>query len=300
MSALEPFGRVLPHDGWCAFVTADRVLHAEGLPFTPSELVSWRPGAYLAPYIRVLKNRRLVVLGLTDRWQAKLYRFENGDLSAAQEFAAERELADASDVGVGKRASASTGTRGASGMRGMTGTDYAQRAQTEEAKRLRDQVVEAIVDLCGDTGGAVLGGTREAAGGIRKELEDRLPGRVIEVPELSFDSGPEELVASLKRAASRLTEDRQARLLETCADPNRGSTGWNETHRALAAGAVDTLLVARALIENTPDDAEKLVRSTLAQGGELEEVGGELGERLMASDGGVAARLRFLPASMQA
>lgn len=300
MSALEPFGRILPHEGWCAFATADRVWHAEGLAFRPPEMVRWRQGLYVAPYIRAFKDRRPVVLGLLDRWNAQLYRFERGELSEPLELAAEREGLDASDVGVGKRASASTGTRGASGMRGMTGSDYAKRSQTEEAKRLRGQVLEAIEEMSSDSGSVVLGGTREAAGALRNELEAKLPGRVIEVPELSFDLERDDLIGHLRRAASRLTEERQARLLESCADPRYGSSGWNATYRALAAGAVDTLLVARGMITNAPDDADRLVQLALAQGGELEEVGGKLGERLMAADGGVAARLRFVPASLQA
>jgi stalled ribosome rescue protein Dom34 len=75
---------------------------------------------------------------------------------------------------------------------------------------------------------------------------------------------------------------------------------WNETYRALAAGAVDTMLVARGMIAATPDDAERLLRLALTQGAEVKEVGGELGEQLMQESGGVASRLRFVPASLQA
>ncbi len=300
MSGLESFGRILPHEGWCAFATAGHgVRHAEPLSYGPPEMARWRQGLYVAPYIRSFKSKRPVVLGLVDRWHAQLRQFQDGELSSPVEFAAEKDLADVSDVGVGKRASAGTGTRGASGMRGMTGTDFAQRSQTEEAKRLRTQVVDALKEMCGDTGAVVVGGTPEAVGAVRKELEGSLPGRVMELSELSFQTEPDELIAQLRQAASRLTEDRQAQLLETCGDPRRGSNGWNETYRALAAGAVDTLLVARGMIADAPDDAERLVRLALAQGGELEEVGGELGERLMAGNGGVSARLRFLPASLK-
>ena len=69
--------------------------------------------------------------------------------------------------------------------------------------------------------------------------------------------------------------------------------GWNETYRALAAGAVDTLLLSRGMIEASPDDAERLVRLALAQGADVEELGGELGGRLAGDADGVAARLRF-------
>jgi len=290
---LEGHGRVLPREGWCVFATADRAWHSEGLPFGPPELVRWRQGIYLAPYVRSFKSARRVVLGLMDRWHAHIYRFEGDTLSLATELEADRDLADASDVGVAKRAS------GTSGMRGMTGTDYAQRSQAEEAKRLRVQVVEAIEEMCGDGGGVVVGGTREAAAVARNELEERLPGRVIEVPELSFDTEHNHLVSALRDAASRLTADRQSKVLETCADPRKGSRGWNETYRALAAGAVDTLLIARGMIATATDDAERLVRLALTQGAEVEEVGGDLGDQLMKEADGVASRLRFVPASLE-
>ena len=73
-------------------------------------------------------------------------------------------------------------------------------------------------------------------------------------------------------------------------------TGSNDAQvavEALKAGAVDTLLVARPLIENNPDDAESLVRLALAQGADVEEIGNDVGVRLWQDAEGVAARLRF-------
>jgi peptide subunit release factor 1 (eRF1) len=155
-------------------------------------------------------------------------------------------------------------------------------------------VVEAIGEMAGDDGGVVLGGTGKAISAVRKELEGKLAGRIVEAPVLAFDSAAAELLATVAGAASTLTRMRQSELLEACADAgDRASRGWNETHRALAAGAVDTLLLARGLIETSPDDAERLVRLALAQGAEVEELGEELGDQLMAEAEGVAARLRF-------
>jgi peptide subunit release factor 1 (eRF1) len=164
----------------------------------------------------------------------------------------------------------------------------------ENSKRLRKQVVEALEEMAGDDGGVVLGGTGKAISAVRKDLEAKLGSRIVEAPELAFDSAPAELLAGVGPAASTLTKMRQSRLLEACADAgDRASRGWNQTYRALAAGAVDTLLVARGLIETSPDDAERLVRLALAQGADIEELGEELGDQLMAEAEGVAARLRF-------
>jgi hypothetical protein len=57
-------------------------------------------------------------------------------------------------------------------------------------------------------------------------------------------------------------------------------------------------MVARGMIETTPDDAERLVRLALTQGADVEEGGGEVGKRLLSEASGVAARLRFVPASL--
>lgn len=64
--AVRDFGRVLPHQGWAGFATADGLFHAEGLPFAPRDLVRWRQGIYAAPYVRALKSARPVVLALRE------------------------------------------------------------------------------------------------------------------------------------------------------------------------------------------------------------------------------------------
>jgi hypothetical protein len=287
-AAVEEFGRVLPREGWLAFATAERLLHAEALPFTPPDLVRWRQGIYTAPYLRALKSARPVVMAVLDGWHARLFEYLDGRMSPAQELSADRWTVDTSDVHGSKRATTTTG------MRGLTRTDYAQKIMDEDAKRLRKQVVESIVHMAGEGGGVALCGTPKATAAVRRELDEKLPGRVVEISEPSFDSTETQLAAGAAAAASELTKTRQARLLESCAQvPDRGSIGWKRTYRALAAGAVDTLLVARRLIETNPDDAERLVRLALAQGAEVEELGDEVGARLWPEAEGVAARLRF-------
>ncbi len=289
-AGLASFGRVLPHEGWSAFATADRLWHAESLPFAPSEVVRWRQGIYAAPYVRALKGGRPVVLAVLDHWKAHVYRYHDGELSTDPiELSTDyREDVDAADGGMSKRASTTSG-RG-----GETRTDYADRILEEHAKTLRKEIASAVMELAGDGGAVALGGTTKAIAAMSRELEERLPGRIAELPELSFDSTREELTSAVAGAASELTRARQARLLEAIAAAgDKASRGWNETYRALAAGAVDTLLVARGMIAECPDDAERLVRLALAQGADVDELGEESGERLVTESGGVAARLRF-------
>jgi hypothetical protein len=287
--AVRGFGRVLPHEGWLGLATATELFHAEGLPFAPPDLVRWRQGAYAAPYVRALKSTRPVVMALLDGWRARLFEYLQGRMTTTQELTADRFGVDVSDVHGSKRGTSTTG------MRGETRTDHARKTLDAEARRLRKQVVDGIVHMLGDDGGGVaLCGTPKATAAVRKVLDEKLPGRVVEISEPSFDSSETELAAGAAAAASELTKARQARLLESCSSsPERGSLGWSHTYRALAAGAVDTLLVSRHLIENAPDDAERLVRLALAQGAEVEELGDDLGRRLWEEGEGVAGRLRF-------
>ncbi len=284
-AAVAGFGRVLPHEGWAAFATDTELVHFEGLPFAPTDLVRWNEGIYTAPYVRALKGRRPVILVLMDGWHARLFRYLEGALSPVLELGADRSAIDASDVGMSKRPATTTG------VRGLTRTDYAQRMLDEESKRLRKQSVEAIVDMAGDGGGVVIGGTAKAVAAAKADLEQKLD--VVEVSELSFASTEAQIAEAAATAASELTRARQDRLLRICAESNRGSVGWEPTYKALESGAVDTLLVARPLIESSPDEAERIVRMALAQGAEIEELGDDVGTRLWTDADGVAARLRF-------
>jgi len=294
MSSVEPFGRILPHEGWCAFATEDRLWLAEALPFRPLEVVRWRLGAAVAPMVRALKEERPVVLAVLSGLHASVYRYERGELSAPIELHAEWPAAEAGDVGISKRASR------ASGVRGATKTDYTKRAQDENVRRHHKQLEAALIEMAGDDDVVMLGGTHKAIHAVRKDLEEVFRGRLVELPEVTYDTPRDHLITQLRAAASTLTTERQASFVEACEDPHQGSTGWNETYRALAAGAVDRLLISRGMVDATPDDAERLVRLALAQGAAVEEVGGEVSARLMGKDGGVCARLRFVPASLQA
>jgi hypothetical protein len=251
-------------------------------------------GATVAPYVRALKVGRPAVLAVLSSLHADLYRTDGSELSGPLELRAEWPPAEAADVGVSKRASRTTG------VRGTTRGDYVKRAREENMRRHRKNLEEALREMAGAEGVIVLGGTQKAISAVRKGLEAAFPGRIAEDAELAFDSPPDMLLAHLRVAASRLTEERQARFVDDCAGPGHGCGGWNETYRALAAGAVDTLLLARELVESSPDDAERLVRLAVAQGAEVEEAGGSVSERLMRESGGVASRLRFVPASLNA
>jgi hypothetical protein len=287
-ATLEKLGRVLPGEGWVGFATARGLIHAEELPFAPPDVVRWRQGICAAPYLRALKSETPVVLALLDARHARLFEYLDGKMTQVSELGADRLSLDVYDVHGSKRGTSKTG------MRGETRTESARKILEEEGKRLRKRIVERVMEMAGDRAGVVLCGTPKATAAVRKELTDKLPGRVVEISEPSFDSTEAQLAAGVAAAASELTKTRQASLLESCYQVHdKGSAGWRRTYHALAAGAVDTLLIARSLIEDAPDDAERLVRLALAQGADVEELGEDIGARLSEESEGVAARLRF-------
>ena len=294
-AATSGFGRVLSTPGFAAFAGADALHLAAPLAYGPSSLVRWQRGVFAAPYVRSFKSGRTIVVGLVDEWQAQVFEFKDGELSEPEELGVDKRLDDLSDS-VSKRAASSTGS---SGVRGATGSDAAQRSLSEDARRLRKQVADLVTTKAGSDGSVVVGGVEKAARSLLRETESRLAGRIVEAPELSLGMGRPALLERVEAAASTLTRDRQARLLEACLEAtDRRSVGWNDTVRALDAGAVDTLLLSRGLIESAVDDADRLVASALAQGAGIEELGDAPGARLMDEAAGVAARLRFAPGSL--
>ncbi len=303
--ALAPFGRVYPYRGWSGFATADRLWAGQALPYEPAAVVRWQHGPFVSPVIRAFKAARPATVGVVDQWRARIYLYEDGALSDEDdEMVVLQRMDDVVDQGVTKRAAGVSGApvpRGASGMRGETRTDAARHALQEETRRLVAQLRDAIMARTGDSGIAVVGGMPETLAALLPELEAVLPGRVGQMGTVTLDAARDEIVAEVERAVSALTLERQARLLESCLEAGDGDgAGWDNVERAVAAGAADTLLVSRALIESSPDAADRVIRTAWAQGAHVEEVGDEIGARLMAEFGGVAARLRFRPVPVNA
>ena len=46
----------LPHRGWVAFATPDKLWYAEGLQAAMPDLVRWEPGVRVAPYVRAYRE----------------------------------------------------------------------------------------------------------------------------------------------------------------------------------------------------------------------------------------------------
>lgn len=289
--ALEEYDQFLPERGWVGFATADRLAYASPVRVPMPDLVRWEDGIRVAPYVRALKQERLVVGVIVDSRRARLFRYRDGTLGEPESILAETFLGDLTDINVSKRATSHTG------VRGKTGTDAAQRFLGVGSERMMKALVERIADEVGDRGLLVLGGTQEAVSAAAHHLPGSLDGRSIQRPSLSLDLSDSEARDEIEAAASELNRRMQERLLEETVDQARaggkGALGPEDVRRALGEGRVDTLLLSRNFIRANPDYADHLVGAAFESHGDVEELSGDGAERLDSEGEGVGARLRY-------
>ena len=288
---LGRFGAFLPARGWVGFATEADLAYAEELPVPMPHLVRWERGLRAAPYVRALKQDRMVVAVLVDRRKARIFTYQNGEIQERADLIADLDIDDFGDQATSKRAVMHTGARG------QTGTDAANRALDVSASRLQARVAEAVRDLAGPEGFVVLGGTPEAESAVEHHL-DGISDRVIKRRALHLAMTDPEVKAVVEEAASALSAQRQGELLNGVIDQARsggkGSLGLSATEEALRGARVDTLLLTRALRERFPDLADHFAGTAFEQGAAVEELSGEHADRLDDEAEGVAARLRYV------
>ncbi|MEX2467076.1 MAG: hypothetical protein WD995_09200 [Gemmatimonadota bacterium] len=288
---LGRFGAFLPARGWVGFATEADLAYADELPVPMPHLVRWERGLRAAPYVRALKQDRMVVAVLVDSRKARVFTYRNGTLEERADLLADVDIGDFREAGVSKRAATHSGSRG------ETGTDAAQRAFDVSASRLHTRLVEVVRDLAGTDGFVVLGGTSEAESAVEHNL-DSISDRVIKRSSLHLGMTDAEVRAVAEEAASALSGRRQADLLQVVFDLARsggkGALGVDPVEDALRGARVDTLLLTRGFREREPDLADHFVGTAFEQGAAVEELSGENADRLDDEAEGVAARLRYV------
>jgi len=289
--ALEGFVHFLPGRGWVGFATADRFVQGHPLRVPMPDLARWELGARVAPYVRALKQDRVVVAVLVDSRRVRVFEYHDGSLTEPDSLRAETFLGDLTDVSVSKRAT------GHSGVRGETATDAAQRLLDVGSERMLKRVVDLVSERVGRDGLLVVGGTHEAGSALLNLLPASLRSRATERPSLTVDMSLAQLQGPVETAASELTQGLQAELLAEVIDQaksgQKGALGPVDVEEALRAGQVDTLLLTRGFIQGNPDYADSLVGLALDFHGEIEELSVDGGRRLDHEGAGVAARLRY-------
>ncbi|MGD8321444.1 MAG: hypothetical protein PVJ02_13350 [Gemmatimonadota bacterium] len=281
----------LPHRGWVAFATPDRLWYAEGITARMPDLVRWEEGIRVAPYVRALKQERPVVVALVDSRKVRLFEYVDGEVEELEGLRADTFLGDLTDVGVRKASSRM------SGMRGETSTDQAQRSLEVASSRMIKDLAGLLEARAGDYGLVVLGGPQEVVRHVASALPRRFENRVAERYALHLDMSLAEVRNHARSAAGDLSERAHGALVAALADAARsgslGTLGREDTERALKDGRVDTLLLSRGFIQGNPDFADHCVGHAFSQGADVEEVSGQAGKRLDGEGNGIAARLRF-------
>jgi hypothetical protein len=286
--------------GWVGFATRDRVRYAEALPVPMPDLVRWEEGIRAAPYVRGLKQNRPVVLVLADRMRARVLIYRNGSIEEPEDLRTDTDMGDLSDVSTHKRAypardPQTLGT--ASGVRGETATDQAQRILEVSSERMWKFLARNVVRLAGPTGLLVLGGTPETVGRLAEFVPETASARVLERPSLHLGMTLPEVKDAAEAAAHELSERLQQALVDEVVDQahsrGRAVLGRDATEKALLGMRVDTLLLTRDFRAEAPDFADHCVGTALLQDAHVEEVSGLGADRLGDEGGGIGARLRY-------
>ena len=91
-SALEAYERFLPDQGWVGFATSDRLVYGEPVRVPMPNLIRWEFGIRVAPYVRALKQDRLVVAVLVDSRRARVFEYREGVINESMDLLAETFL----------------------------------------------------------------------------------------------------------------------------------------------------------------------------------------------------------------
>lgn len=277
--------------GWAAFVTEDGVRYAEALPVPMPMLAVWGAGARVAPYVRALKQQRPVIVAMVDHRRARLYRFRLGALEELETLRAHAHVGPIERMGGGPLSHFHPGTRGA------TGADEADRVLRSGHERMLAELADRLVDLAGDDGWIIVGGTPQPAKAAVRALPARVAPRAQVMPSLDIWSTRADIKRAAARGASMLrgARDREhvAELIERAAAGGLGTVGVEPTLEALRAGSVEALFLSQRFLEQQPAEAEAAIRGAFDQGAYVEDVTGTAATRLDAEAGGMGARLRF-------
>jgi hypothetical protein len=281
----------LPDRGWVGFAVSDRLIFGNATRVPMPDVVRWEVGARIAPYVRALKQDRLVVGLLVDSRKGRVFEYRDGHMQESDDLLGDIFAGDLTDVNVSRRATSY------SGVRGETGVDAGQRVLAVEAERLLKRLVEVVVPRVGTKGVLVVGGVPESVRDFVAHLPPAVRERTIERTAATLDMSAPEAVEMIEGAASELSRRIQDGLLQEVVDQARsggkGALGGEAVELALQQGRVDTLLLSRTFIQREPDLADRLVNAAFDFHGEIEELSAEGADRLDAEGGGVAARLRY-------
>jgi hypothetical protein len=287
---LESVAGAVGAPGWVAFIGPRGLLRAERVPVPTPTLAVWSTGPSIAPYMRVLKQTRPVVVAVVDSRKARVYRYVLGELVRMETTHAHATVEARAHMGDTPRPGFH------SGVRGPTGRDAAQQSLLAGTRRMTREVARDAVRLAGPDGWILIGGVPAAASRLRSALAQLAPGRIHLLESLDVHASDAAVEAAAREGASAMRDaadlTRIDEIIEHADGQGLGAIGPAATREALASRQVHELYVTHRYLVEHPAEAEDAVRAALAQGASVEEVSRAAAERLDAH-GGMGARLRY-------
>jgi hypothetical protein len=288
--ALASMTGALGDVGWAGFATRIGLRYADSLPVPMPTMARWTEGPWLSPYVRALKEERVVLAALVDSQSARLLRYANGRLESLDVVRARETDVPPGHMGDSPR------ERFHAGVRGPTQNDKAQRERNAAVEELLGEVAERLLSHGAAESWTLIGGVPTTATHLEARIRDRLRDQVIHVPSLRVDATDAEIAAMARQAGSTLRNASDLAVINSVADTlafsGHGAVGRMATRRALDELRVQRLYFTHRYLDALGADAEYAVRAALRQGADVEEVSGEAADRLN-DYGGIAATLRY-------
>ncbi|MBV6520715.1 MAG: hypothetical protein MNPFHGCM_00833 [Gemmatimonadaceae bacterium] len=274
-----------------AFTTADGVLYAGPTLAPVASALRWGRGMLVAPYLRSLKHEHPALLVILDRTQARLFRFQRGEVTPLAEFEAAGSDHPVDHMGDAARVGFHPGTRG------TVGTDEALRRERAAFDRMASRIIRRLETEHDGNPWIIFDGTQVSVREMMAALPRQLERRALAVNALSSSPSLAEIAAVASNAASSLTSardrERVESILERAGEQGRAQAGMDSVRRALHARSAHLLLLSVTLVDGDPRLADELVHLALDAGTLVEVVTGSGAELLDTACGGVAAQLRF-------
>jgi hypothetical protein len=288
---LEAYSGFLPGQAWAVFAAVEGVHLACELTVPVPDLVRWRRGPVLGPFLQAITQERQTLVVLADSRRARLLRYRSGRLSEHVDYRADGFIDDLSDRHSSKRAATT------SGIRGVTATDAADRIRRRETQRLLRLVMESVLND-DDQASIIIGGPDATAAVLASMLRDARAGTVLVESSLRVTMSAPEIQAVIEPVASSLSRSMHSGILQDVLDlarrHERGVLGPLPTLAAGELGQIELLLLTPRFLKAYEDDAEALIARVLDTGGAVDILAGEAAARLDDLAGGAAARLRFV------
>jgi hypothetical protein len=295
--AVGPDEVALGSPGWMGFFAAGAEPRVARLPVAVESQVAWGDGLRIAPALGASVAHAPAALALVDARVARIYRLGEEALELLETQRAEAHVGPAEHMGYPPRVGFHTGTRG------TAATDEAQRELRAGTEAMLREVAHRLEGIAGRGGCILLGGIPETVAELERSLSERGRERAHRIAGVDVHATPAQLTAMA--IAERHVAEQEGALqrvlavLDRGAAGGKGALGLEATAEALAERAVERVLVTPRFITDHPAEMEAVLRESFAQAAGVELMTGAAAGRLDADGGGVAARLRFVPARVQ-